>query len=162
LAPKLKGIVSQSVKDVLQSLLDDGLVQMDKIGASNFYWSFPSRHGAGLKANLSKASEVMDGLTQQLHDLKTSIDMAKRVALKRIQGSEIWMRWNLTRMYSGHWTVSFVSTVLVTLRKWKKNNEPSCWPEKPPSGGLTITPLQWHISASIMELTAMTYASTSV
>ncbi len=27
--------VSQSVKEVLQSLVDDGLVQMDKIGSSN-------------------------------------------------------------------------------------------------------------------------------
>lgn len=52
LGPKLKGIgtspvgleiicsegletVSQSVKDVLQSLVDDGLVQADKIGSSN-------------------------------------------------------------------------------------------------------------------------------
>lgn len=35
LGPKLKGIVSQTVKEVLQSLVDDGLVQGDKIGASN-------------------------------------------------------------------------------------------------------------------------------
>ena len=28
-------LVSQSVKEVLQSLVDDGLVQMDKIGSSN-------------------------------------------------------------------------------------------------------------------------------
>lgn len=31
------------VQDVNQSLVDDGLVDMDKIGASNFYWSFPSK-----------------------------------------------------------------------------------------------------------------------
>ena len=31
----LKTSVSQSVKDVLQSLVDDGLVQADKIGSSN-------------------------------------------------------------------------------------------------------------------------------
>lgn len=57
--------VSQTVKEVLQSLVDDGLVQADKIGSSNcaylhssglFYvdyvriyavfWSFPSQRGA--------------------------------------------------------------------------------------------------------------------
>lgn len=56
--------VSQSVKEVLQSLVDDGLVQADKIGASNctyaaqsrmdrperlsflVFWSFPSHTGA--------------------------------------------------------------------------------------------------------------------
>jgi hypothetical protein len=31
----IRNVVSQSVKEVLQSLVDDGLVQYDKIGASN-------------------------------------------------------------------------------------------------------------------------------
>lgn len=35
-------IVAQSVKDVLMSLVDDGLVTMDKIGTSNYFWSYPS------------------------------------------------------------------------------------------------------------------------
>lgn len=56
-------LVSQSVKEVLQGLVDDGLVQYDKIGASNciiflffssrlslliiqVFWSFPSERGA--------------------------------------------------------------------------------------------------------------------
>ncbi|KAF7728598.1 Meiotic nuclear division protein 1 [Apophysomyces ossiformis] len=41
IAPK-KGIVAQSVKEVLTSLVDDGLVTTDKIGNSTYYWSFPS------------------------------------------------------------------------------------------------------------------------
>jgi hypothetical protein len=63
--------VSQSVKEVLQSLVDDGLVQYDKIGASNcqlplvlhrrfriplisltVYWSFPSQRGAIVRSFL--------------------------------------------------------------------------------------------------------------
>lgn len=31
------------MKEVLQSLIADDLVNGDKIGAGNFYWSFPSR-----------------------------------------------------------------------------------------------------------------------
>lgn len=31
----------QSVKDVVQNLVDDGLVDTDKIGTSVYYWSFP-------------------------------------------------------------------------------------------------------------------------
>ena len=34
-SPSLSTVVSQSVKEVLQSLVDDGLVQGDKIGSSN-------------------------------------------------------------------------------------------------------------------------------
>lgn len=41
--PKEKGIVSQSVKEVLQSLVDDSLVDTDKIGTSVYYWAFPSK-----------------------------------------------------------------------------------------------------------------------
>ncbi|EKM54279.1 uncharacterized protein PHACADRAFT_146090 [Phanerochaete carnosa HHB-10118-sp] len=52
LGPKMKGIVSQSVKEVLQSLVDDGLVQADKIGSSNFFWSFPSQRGAMVSSPL--------------------------------------------------------------------------------------------------------------
>jgi transcription initiation factor IIE alpha subunit len=40
--PKEKGITLQSVKEVLQSLVDDRLVNGEKIGTSNYYWSFPS------------------------------------------------------------------------------------------------------------------------
>lgn len=35
--------VTQTVKEVLQSLVDDGIVDFEKIGAQNFYWAFPSK-----------------------------------------------------------------------------------------------------------------------
>ena len=66
LGPKMKGIgardlfsngrnnlvltrfaVSQSVKEVVQSLVDDGLVQYDKIGSSNCAYSVVSRFREG-------------------------------------------------------------------------------------------------------------------
>jgi hypothetical protein len=31
------------VKEVLQSLVDDNLVDFDKIGSANFYWALPSK-----------------------------------------------------------------------------------------------------------------------
>ncbi|XP_030848113.1 meiotic nuclear division protein 1 homolog isoform X2 [Strongylocentrotus purpuratus] len=43
IAPKEKGITPMAVKDVLQSLVDDGLVDSDRIGTSNYYWAFPSK-----------------------------------------------------------------------------------------------------------------------
>jgi hypothetical protein len=41
--PKATGIIPQSVKEVLQSLVDDRLVNGEKIGISNYFWSFPSQ-----------------------------------------------------------------------------------------------------------------------
>jgi hypothetical protein len=35
-------LVAQSVKEILQGLVDDGLVTTDKIATSNYFWSFPS------------------------------------------------------------------------------------------------------------------------
>ena len=42
LAPK-SGIIPQSVKEVLEAIVADGLVETDKIGAGVFYWAFPSK-----------------------------------------------------------------------------------------------------------------------
>lgn len=43
IAPKEKGITSMSVKEVVQSLVDDALVDTEKIGTSIYFWSFPSK-----------------------------------------------------------------------------------------------------------------------
>lgn len=48
LGPK-KGVISQSVKDVVQSLVDDDLVSKDKIGTSVYFWSLPSCAGNQLR-----------------------------------------------------------------------------------------------------------------
>lgn len=41
IAPKEKNIVVQTVKDILQGLVDDGLVRSEKIGTSVYFWRFP-------------------------------------------------------------------------------------------------------------------------
>lgn len=44
-----KGVIMQSVKDVVQSLVDDDLVFKDKIGTSVYFWSLPSCAGNQLR-----------------------------------------------------------------------------------------------------------------
>nr|GEZ71126.1 meiotic nuclear division protein 1 homolog [Tanacetum cinerariifolium] len=51
-----KGVISQSIKDVVQSLVDDDLVSKDKIGTSVYFWSLPSCAGNQLR-NVSKRLE---------------------------------------------------------------------------------------------------------
>lgn len=36
-------LASMSVKEILQSLVDDGMVDTDRIGTSNYFWAFPSK-----------------------------------------------------------------------------------------------------------------------
>ena len=42
------GVIIQAIKEILDVLVADSLVESDKIGSANFYWSLPS-----------KANEVM-------------------------------------------------------------------------------------------------------
>ncbi len=43
LGPKEKGVVMQSVKEVVQTLVDDGFVDSEKIGTMVCFWAFPSK-----------------------------------------------------------------------------------------------------------------------
>ncbi|KAF9978568.1 Meiotic nuclear division protein 1 [Actinomortierella ambigua] len=55
----------ESVKDVLQSLVDDGLVVAEKVGTNNVYWAFPSA------AQQSKSTK-MEALQQEIQRLEHS------------------------------------------------------------------------------------------
>lgn len=79
LGPKMKGIVSQTVKEVLQGLVDDGLVQMDKIGSSNFFWSFPSQQGSTTQTRLKIAMEKNQGLKSQVEELRKSLEEERKM-----------------------------------------------------------------------------------
>lgn len=73
IAPKLKGITSMSVKDVLQSLVDDDLVDSDRIGTSNYFWAFPSkasnqrkRKSKDLQEQLSESERKRQSMEEQV------------------------------------------------------------------------------------------------
>ncbi|CAH1764741.1 6759_t:CDS:2 [Entrophospora sp. SA101] len=73
IAPKIKGIVSQSVKDVLQSLIDDNLVATDKIGTSNYFWSFPSSSLQSRKVKINTLKEEFTKLKEKNTELQNVI-----------------------------------------------------------------------------------------
>jgi hypothetical protein len=73
IAPKQKGIISQSVKDVLQSLVDDNLVDTDKVGTSSFYWAFPSKALASRQSRMSELNDKLAALVAKNADLDTKI-----------------------------------------------------------------------------------------
>ncbi|CAO3619924.1 unnamed protein product [Cunninghamella echinulata] len=103
IGPK-KGITSQSVKDVVQSLIDDNLIVTDKIGISNYYWSFPSEAIQTKKNMVEKlqkqisqgqltVSQLINDINKEsigrdpsdkrkdvLNQLKEAIDMQKKLS----------------------------------------------------------------------------------
>lgn len=76
MGPK-KGVISQSVKDVVQSLVDDDLVSRDKIGTSVYFWSLPSCAGNQLRnvyrkldSDLESSKKRHAQLVEQCEELK--------------------------------------------------------------------------------------------
>ncbi|ORZ34325.1 meiotic nuclear division protein 1 [Catenaria anguillulae PL171] len=76
IAPKTKGITSQSVKEVLQQLVDDGEVMCEKIGSSNYFWSFPSAAVKAKRLQLDSLTCQSADLTQDLTQLQSSLARA--------------------------------------------------------------------------------------
>ena len=66
IAPKTKGITSMSVKDVLTSLVDDGLVDTDKIGTSVYFWAFPSKATQVRKRKIETSTENLETVSWTL------------------------------------------------------------------------------------------------
>ncbi|XP_022659181.1 meiotic nuclear division protein 1 homolog [Varroa destructor] len=60
ISSKEKGVVLQTVKDVLKGLVDDGLVDSDKIGTSIYFWAFPSKALMRLKVRLTNLRKLVD------------------------------------------------------------------------------------------------------
>ena len=72
------GIVSQSVKDVLQSLVDDDLVDTEKIGTSVYFWSFPSKQTAKRKRKLVETEAKLEDSAKKLKVVQDKIKEAKK------------------------------------------------------------------------------------
>jgi hypothetical protein len=55
---KEKGITVMAIAGVVQELVDDGMVHLEKIGTSNYYWSYPSEQTVNLKRKLTAAEDL--------------------------------------------------------------------------------------------------------
>ena len=68
-----QGIVSQSIKEVLQELVDDNLVHLEKIGIANYYWSF--REATAIKKKIVKQlDESLSNKKRKLEDTKNEVE----------------------------------------------------------------------------------------
>jgi hypothetical protein len=73
------GVVQQVIKEVNQSLVDDSLVQSDKIGSGVFFWSFPSKE---LQNRLVKK----EGLEVALQRSEASVTAMREAKLRAEEG----------------------------------------------------------------------------
>lgn len=61
-----------TVKDVLQSLVDDNMVDSERVGTSNYYWAFPSKALHARKHKLEELQKQVKGARLLLVKMVTS------------------------------------------------------------------------------------------
>lgn len=74
LGPKEKGVVAQSVKEVIQNLVDDNLVETEKIGTSVYFWAFPSKAANTRKRRLEDLKSKTDDVRKKRKALESKIE----------------------------------------------------------------------------------------
>ncbi|KAG8034427.1 hypothetical protein G9C98_007503 [Cotesia typhae] len=89
IAPKEKGIVVQSVKDIVQALVDDGIIQSDKIGSAIYFWAFPGENITTIEKRIAETGknivaaefklQKLDAELQKQKEEKINIDQIKQV-----------------------------------------------------------------------------------
>ncbi|CAL8271602.1 meiotic nuclear division protein 1 homolog [Gadus morhua] len=77
IAPKTKGITPMSVKDVLQSLVDDNMVDSERVGTSNYYWAFPSKALHARKRKLQDLEKQHTEAKQRKALVEPAVEKAK-------------------------------------------------------------------------------------
>lgn len=98
-----KGITLNTIKDTLTSLVDDGLVDSEKIGTSVYYWALPSKAINVRKENIKKfeselktEKEKNEVLKQRVESIRSSQDQPeKRAELIEMQEKLKMMKKNL-------------------------------------------------------------------
>ncbi|XP_061108777.1 meiotic nuclear division protein 1 homolog isoform X2 [Conger conger] len=77
IAPKTKGITPMSVKDVLQSLVDDNMVDCERVGTSNYYWAFPSKALHARKRRLDELEKQLSEAKRRKETLQQAVEKVK-------------------------------------------------------------------------------------
>lgn len=72
-----RGVVLQSIKEVLQGLVDDDLVHGEKIGISNYFWSFPSEAAVKLDQQIKKSESDLETKQAEQALLQQQVERSK-------------------------------------------------------------------------------------
>lgn len=74
----LPTIPFQSVADVNAALVDDGLAEKEKIGGSNYFWSFPGKKDRQLQIDHETTLAEIEGAKTRVAEAQSKLADAKR------------------------------------------------------------------------------------
>ena len=72
------GVTSGAILDIHQSLIDDGLIDKEKIGGQNYFWSFPTKKDYKAQLDHTNIVKKTTELKAKIQDATTKLDNAKR------------------------------------------------------------------------------------
>jgi hypothetical protein len=67
-----------SVADINQSLIDDALVDKEKIGGSNYFWSFPAKKDRIMQVQHQQNVEALDNMRASVEEASAKLADSKR------------------------------------------------------------------------------------
>ena len=77
ISKKEKGLNPMQVKELVQSLVDDDMIDTDKIGISTYYWAFNSKQSAQKKLKVEKIIKDIKESEDQERLLKSQLESRK-------------------------------------------------------------------------------------
>lgn len=69
---------SHSVADINQGLIDDGLVDKEKIGGTNYFWSFPAKKDRKMQLDHDQTLKDLEILKKKITESTSALADAKR------------------------------------------------------------------------------------
>lgn len=66
------------IVDINNELVDDGLVDKEKIGGSNYFWSFPAKKERMMQIKYEKTLEKIEGMKAKVEEATARLTDAKR------------------------------------------------------------------------------------
>jgi len=72
------GVNANTIADVNQSLVDDGLVEKEKIGGSNYFWSFPGKRDRMMQIKHEQTLAAIEDLKGKVAEASARLADAKR------------------------------------------------------------------------------------
>lgn len=73
-----EGVNSNTIADINNELVDDGLVDKSKISGSNYFWSFPAKKDHLMEMKYKKTLQTIEGTKARVEDGHAKLADAKR------------------------------------------------------------------------------------
>jgi Leucine zipper with capping helix domain/Mnd1 HTH domain len=91
----------RSIVDINQALVDDGQVDKEKIGGSNYFWSFPAKKDRLLQVQHEEVLQAIESLQVQVREATIRLQDAKRGREDTGEGEEESRASKLRRLEGG-------------------------------------------------------------